>query len=393
MSKSVRWIIPVLIVLLLGSAAIYKIFASHHHIWLSDYLFSQDFLDDNGEEIIDVIYLVVDHWEPGDNVDIVNFWISEYRKMAYRHIDSDGEYLKHTFFYPIERFRGYQIDSLVNLCSEDVGEIEVHLHHYDVGEDSLRKIYQNGLDSLKAHGALLSPDDQTHFAFIHGNFALDNSRYKKKSVYCGVNNEISMLLELVCYADFTFPALMLPAQQSMVNKIFYAVDDPDRPKSYNTGVISRKGLKTNPDQLMIFQGPFIIDWTDWRFKTHPTIDDGDLYRDMMPSPNRLDLWFKANVRVKDGPAWIFVRPFTHGCSKKSGGIKANLSEAMDSMLTAAEQKYRDSSRYRLHYMTAREAYNVVKAAEDGHTGNPNDYRDYILKPYLYQPVQELISQN
>jgi hypothetical protein len=32
-------------------------------------------------------------------------------------------------------------------------------------------------------------------------------------------------------------------------------------------------------------------------------------------------------------------------------------------------------------MTAREAYNVVKAAEDGKDGNPENYRDYrIPKP-------------
>ena len=35
----------------------------------------------------------------------------------------------------------------------------------------------------------------------------------------------------------------------------------------------------------------------------------------------------------------------------------------------------------LHYMTAREAYNVAKAAEAGLSGNPEDYRDYkIPKP-------------
>jgi hypothetical protein len=35
-------------------------------------------------------------------------------------------------------------------------------------------------------------------------------------------------------------------------------------------------------------------------------------------------------------------------------------------------------------MTAREVYNCIKAAEKGLKGNPNEYRDYILKPYLYK---------
>jgi len=33
-------------------------------------------------------------------------------------------------------------------------------------------------------------------------------------------------------------------------------------------------------------------------------------------------------------------------------------------------------------MTAREAYNVVRAAENGQSGNPENYRDYELpKPW------------
>ena len=34
----------------------------------------------------------------------------------------------------------------------------------------------------------------------------------------------------------------------------------------------------------------------------------------------------------------------------------------------------------LHYVTTREAYNIAKAAEAGKSGNPNDYRDYIIPP-------------
>jgi len=48
-----------------------------------------------------------------------------------------------------------------------------------------------------------------------------------------------------------------------------------------------------------------------------------------------------------------------------------------------ENSYNDNEKYRLHYMAAREAFNVVKAAEDGKDGNPNEYRDYVIQPYLY----------
>jgi hypothetical protein len=52
------------------------------------------------------------------------------------------------------------------------------------------------------------------------------------------------------------------------------------------------------------------------------------------------------------------------------------------MLDALEHDYNDGRKYVLHYVTAREAYNVVMAAVDGHTGNPVDYLDYVIPPYL-----------
>jgi hypothetical protein len=60
-----------------------------------------------------------------------------------------------------------------------------------------------------------------------------------------------------------------------------------------------------------------------------------------------------------------------------------LGKAVDDMYSYLEQNYNDGSRYVLHYVTAREMFNIVKAAEAGHSGNPNDYRDYLLQPPPY----------
>ena len=43
-----------------------------------------------------------------------------------------------------------------------------------------------------------------------------------------------------------------------------------------------------------------------------------------------------------------------------------------------ERSYNDGQRHVLHYVTAREVYNIIKAAEHGRQGNPGEYRDYIL---------------
>ena len=366
---------------------IHKIYDGNYNIWIADYFFNQ-LSHESADGVTDIIFLTVDHWEPGTrvpehNLELVNAWMTGFRQLADRHIDSDGHKLKHTFYYPLEQFAGYQVDSLVKLCSEGYGDVEVHLHHHDDTEESFRRIMSDGLDSLQTHGALISLDGRDHFSFIHGNWALDNSGQENGRNYCGVDNEISILLELGCYADFTFPALGHLSQPSWVNKLYYAIDDPLLPKSYDQGQLVRKGIPSTPNQFLIFSGPLMINWSDWRFRTHPVIDDGCLYIDLLPSFERFELWVNADIRVSDGPNWVFVRPFAHGCGIAGGGVRANMGDEMDAMLTAVEEKYRDGDNYRLHYMTAREAYNVVKAAEAGKEGNPNDYRDFLIKPYQY----------
>src|SRR3546814_17982821 len=50
------------------------------------------------------------------------------------------------------------------------------------------------------------------------------------------------------------------------------------------------------------------------------------------------------------------------------------------MFSYLEDRYNDGERYVLHYVTAREVHNHIKAAEAGHGGDPNDYRDFIPPP-------------
>ncbi len=388
--KILKYLLVLIIILaVLGTGAVtYKLYKGKAFIWLPDY-----FLDSptftGSDELVDIIFVVVDHWEPGGKIDIVNRWMTDYTAIADKHVDADGVKLQHTFYYPLEAFRGYEVDSLVKLCRLGYGDVEVHLHHFEDSSQSLRDQFLSGIDSLQAHGALLSPDSQVHFSFIHGNWALDNSAevIPGEPNPCGVNDEISILLELGCYSDCTFPAMGHSSQPSLVNKIYYATDDPDQPKSHDQGVRSKVGIKVEPQELMLIEGPYMIDWSDWRFKTHPTFDDGNLYREIPTSLHRFEVWLKANVHVEGRPDWIFVRPFTHGAYIDRGGDVNILGENLDRMLTDMEKHYNDGEKYRLHYMTTREAYNVIKAAEAGLKGNPNDYRDYVLKPYQY-PVPE-----
>lgn len=380
-------IIVGLIMIVAVAGVWYKLADKNLLIWLPDYI-SDSPTFEKTDGVTDIIFVVIDHWEPGGNQDILNTWMTGYRALADKHIDADGKKLQHTHFYPIDQFHGNEVDSIVQLAREGYGDVEVHLHHKSDTEESLRKKFVDGLDSLQAHGALRSADGIDRWAFVHGNWALDNSRLENNNNYCGVNSEISLLQELGCFADFTFPSLFHTAQPEKVNKIYYAVDDPEKPRSYSEGVVTSVGCQPRPEQFMLVEGPLMVDWSDWRFKTHPTIEDGNLYWEIPTTFHRFELWLKANVHVDGRPNWVFVRPFTHGAGvHRKEAFDNILGKNIDQMLTEVEATYNDGTRYRLHYMTAREAYNVIKAAEAGKDGNPNDYRDFLVPPYVYDAPQ------
>jgi hypothetical protein len=206
---------------------------------------------------------------------------------------------------------------------------------------------------------------QQFFGYVAGNSALDNGA--GDDALSGCNTEILALAEAGCYADFTFPSLGSPAQPRLTNTIYYAAED-GRPKSYDQGVEVVVG-RPRSGHLMIFNGPVAFDWGQG------CIADGSVENSSPPHPGRLGAWLSAHGHVAGRPEWIFVKLHTHAMQNRA----SFLSPGCDAMFTAMETWW-NRTPFRLHYVTAREAYNIVKAAEAGHSGNPHDFRDYLLAP-------------
>ncbi len=87
-------------------------------------------------------------------------------------------------------------------------------------------------------------------------------------------------------------------------------------------------------------------------------------------------WLDADIHVRGRPEWVFVKVFTHGCQSEDLLLARG---GLDRLLDAVERTAADRG-LALHYMTAREAVNVIRAAEAGRTGNPEDYRDFLYPP-------------
>lgn len=342
--------------------------------WLGEYLkgaLSQS--PKPAEETTHVIFLFVDHYELAGKPPRLSQWMTGYPRLAEKHCDADGVKPKHSWFYALDLIRDEELYELKDLVCADLGEIELHWHHdHDTAESFLRKL-KDGLEVFQKYGYMrpVKKEQLGCFGFIHGNWSLNNARGPK---FCGVDNEIQLLKEAGCYGDFTFPALHDVAQPNFINSIYYADFTPGT-GGYFRGRRARVGEWERDDEFLILEGPLTINWRDWRFKWHPMIENAEVGSSLSHGdPARIDSWVRQGIHVLGRPEWVFVKAFCHGGQDH----QAVLGEASDRMFSYLEERYNDGKNYQLHYVTAREAYNIVKAAEDGKTGNPNLYRDYRL---------------
>ena len=78
------------------------------------------------------------------------------------------------------------------------------------------------------------------------------------------------------------------------------------------------------------------------------------------------------------PDRLFIKLHCHGAA--DGNRQALLGEDLPALFSDLEARYNDGQRYRLHYVTARELFNVVKATEAGAPGNAERLVDWLLPP-------------
>ena len=291
--------------------------------------------------------------------------------MADQFHDSDGRPPQHTFFYPAEEYIPEYLDLLAGLCERGYGEVEIHLHHDNDTAENLRQTIEGFKTKLTGHGFL----SQSRYGFIHGNWSLDNSRPDGR--WCGVNNELLVLHDTGCYADFTLPSAPSECQTRKINSIYYATDNPLRPKSHDTGVDVRVGGEPSGD-LLIVQGPLALNWTNRKFGVIPRIENGEVAHNAPATTDRIHNWIAQRIGVIGKPDWVFVKVYTHGCQEKNFDSALGHSAAM--MHAQLQTICNDGTNFLQHYVTAREMYNLIKAAEAGHSGDPNQYRDFLLPP-------------
>jgi hypothetical protein len=346
---------------------------------------------------IDVLICIADHYEPkshaADSVrgmTRVRHWCEEYPRLFAGFRDSDGRPPRHTFFYPAEEYEPEHVEQLAELCRAGYGEVEIHLHHHDDTAENLRRTLEAFKRTLVERHSLLARHRRTgeiRYAFIHGNWALCNSR--PGGVNCGVDQELSILLETGCCVDMTFPSAPVANQPSVINSIYYARDLPGRQASHEVG--TPIGTRPpEPDELLLIQGPLGFDGTHRKWGLLPRLENGCLQASQPPDASgRIDNWLRAQVQVPNRPDWFFVKLHCHGASEDAHGTL--LGAPMVRFHEELARRAKSDANFRYHYVTAREMYNLAKAAEAGFRGCVGEARDWVLESNLESDADALHS--
>jgi hypothetical protein len=329
-----------------------------------------------------LLFSICDHYEPlwGKTTPAkqgkarVLAWRERYPELCAEFRDADGKAPRHSFFFPGEEYAPEYLEPLAELARQGLGEVELHLHHDGDTSEGLRADIADYLGKFASHGHISRAQDGSYqYAFIHGNWCLANARSDGR--WCGVDDEMQLLFETGCYADYTFPSAPDECQPNIVNQIYWPTGDMRRRKAYDRGDEARVGMRYD-DRLLMITGPLAL--TRRPGKLSVRIESSALDASDPPSPSRVDNWVSQQICVAGRPEWVFVKVHTHGAPEDNADVL--LGDTARQMHQALTTRYNDGKTWSLHYVTAREMFNIASAAMDGQSGNPNDYRDYDIAP-------------
>jgi hypothetical protein len=348
---------------------------------------------------VHLILALADHFEPAidptsgqkraprmEQERRVQFWRREYPKLADRWRDQEGRPFVHTYFYPAEQYDEGLVELLADLCHDEWGEVEVHLHHGislpDTAENTRRLLAELRDQLAYRHHCLAVEDgsDQPRYAFVHGDFALANCA---GGPFCGVDSEMKILAETGCYADFTFPAAPFhPAQIGKINSLYECALPLEQSAPQRRGTDLQVGRRPEIFPLMV-EGPLVFDFKRSLRSGRVALESASITRGRPMTLQRLSAWKQARIHVHGRPDWLFIKLHCHGMDPTQK--EELLGEPMRRFL----QELVDGARERnetLHFVTAREMTNIILAACDGREGSPGDYRDYRFKRFAQRAI-------
>ena len=326
-----------------------------------------------------LLLCVADHFEPRHEArspaqarDRVERWMTEYPRLFGEFRDADGRPPRHSFFYPLEQYDRWEMDQLAELCGQGLRRggsppAPRERHGRQPSQDARgvhRECWPTGMDCWPVIGG----PERSSMGSSTATGRWPTSRPDGRC--CGVDGELAVLKETGCYADFTFPSAPERNQPRTINRIYYAV----RPAP---ATVARSRDRGGPGRRAdAHPGPLALDWRRRKWGVMPRIENACLQGSQPPDTDRVRLWLSARVQVPTRPDWFFVKLHTHGAPEWNQA--AVLAEPMRQLHEELARRSASDPLFTFHYVTAREMYNLARAAEAGWTGSVNEARDYEL---------------
>ncbi len=135
---------------------------------------------------------------------------------------------------------------------------------------------------------------------------------------------------------------------------------------------------------MMIQGPLGLDFRNpLVFMEYGALDDQEitgfsgkvnslLGRQQLWRPHRASNWLRLSPSVVGKPEWVFIKLHAHGMQHRDF-----IFDLLDDAVTSLEE-VTASHDIKLHFVSAREAYNIIRALEAGETGEPTQYFDFEI---------------
>ena len=334
----------------------------HAEIWLAPYLKESIRRSLHRVPPRRVWVTLADHYEPlGRSLSLdralgkVARWRDKWPRIAEDSPrDSAGQPPQYTFFYPQEEYRSELLEAIAGIARLGVADVEVHLHHESERRETfIEKVTEFCRRLNGDHGLLRQRGGRIVFGFIHGNWALDNSRPDGK--FCGLNGEIALLRDLGCYADFTMPSAPSPTQGRVVNRIYWCTSNADgSPRAFDRGIEATVGGGRHGDLLMI-TGPLGVRFGE---RLLPRLEAGEIASYDQPTAERVRRWFDLAPMIGSD---LFLKLYAHGADDRN--IDALLDRGLAHLchLVAEEAERR---KIELHWATAWQMYQAIETLID-----------------------------
>ncbi|MGI4757117.1 MAG: hypothetical protein ACRYGF_09740 [Janthinobacterium lividum] len=335
----------------------------HADLWVPGYLRSRVERLRTGTRPKRLWVAITDHYEPmGGRVSLtqgmarVAHWQRRWPEIAASAPrDSAGQPPKFTFFYPQEEYQQPVVAALEPMVRAGIADVDVHIHHDHDTNAGFRYKISEFLQRLHGdHGFLRHHNGRLVFGFIHGNWALDNSR--PDGLWCGVQGELQALRDLGCYADFTMPSLPSATQGRVVNRIYWTAGDPSKPRGFDVGIDAVPGGGVSGNGILMVPGPLGL---RFRERLVPRIEAGELAVYDAPTPYRVQRWIDLAPRLGED---IFVKLYGHTAREDNAGALLGTAPGTGSLETMFHDVHQVAAEQNLelHWATAYEMFCAIE---------------------------------